>query len=62
MPDIAPGVAELRLRGEDRQFRVFYLIADERGILVFHAFTKKSATKPRSELETAKRRLKEILQ
>ena len=34
MPIVGPGVAELRVRGEDGQFRAFYFTASEEGILV----------------------------
>lgn len=42
MPSVVPGVSELRLHGEDRQFRTFYFTASAEGILVFHAFAKKT--------------------
>lgn len=60
MPVVAPGVAEIRIKGEDRQFRTFYLAADSRGILVLHAFIKKTQTTPPVEIHTARRRLKEL--
>lgn len=61
MPAVAPGVAELRLRSEDGQFRVFYFTMSAEGILLIHAFTKKTRQTPTTEIQTARRRLKEML-
>lgn len=61
MPSIAPGVSELRLHGEDGQFRAFYFTASAAGILVFHAFAKKNRQTPPAEIHTGRRRLKELL-
>ena len=60
MPAIAPGVSELRLHSADGQFRTFYFAADARGIQVFHAFTKKTATTPESEIRLGQKRFKEM--
>ena len=61
MPTVAPGVSELRAKGGDGIFRVFYFTATAKGILVFHAFTKKTQRTPPLEIELAKKRLKELL-
>jgi phage-related protein len=61
MPAVAPGVSELRVKGEDGIFRVFYFTATNKGILVFHAFAKKTQRTPPLEIELAKKRLKELL-
>ena len=61
MPAVAPGVSELRVKGEDGIFRVFYYTASLRGVLVFHAFVKKSRRTPPLEIELARKRLKELL-
>ena len=61
MPTVAPGVSELRVKGEDGIFRVFYFTATTKGILVFHAFAKKTQRTPPLEIELAKKRLKELL-
>lgn len=60
MPSVANGLSELRLRSEDGQFRTFYFTASDRGILVFHAFVKKSQQTPLPEIELARKRLKEM--
>jgi phage-related protein len=61
MTSIAPGAAELRIRDRSGSFRVLYCTRSARGILVFHAFLKKSQTTPLHEMELGKRRLKELL-
>jgi len=61
MPAVSPGVAELRIHGEDGQFRAFYLVESSQGILVMHAFVKKSRATPPTEIQLARKRLKEML-
>jgi phage-related protein len=61
MPAILPGVWELRVRGGDGIFRVFYYTAFATGVLVFHAFDKKTRRTPGLEIELAKKRLRELL-
>jgi phage-related protein len=61
MPTVAPGVEELRIRDATGAYRVFYYLRDSRGVLVFHAFVKKAQKTPAGEIETGKRRLKELL-
>jgi phage-related protein len=61
MPDIASGVSELRIRDENGSFRVFYFTATAKGVLVFHAFEKRTQRTPPLEMELAKKRLKELL-
>jgi len=60
MPSVAPGLSELRLRSEDGQFRAFYFTAHAEGILVIHAFVKKTQQTPPSEIQLARKRLKEM--
>lgn len=61
MPGVAPGVSELCVKAEDGSFRTFYYTASTRGVLVFHAFVKKTRRTPPLEIELARKRLKEIL-
>lgn len=61
MPLIAPGVEELRIRDRVGSYRTFYYARGPRGLLIFHAFVKKSQTTPRQELEVGRKRLKELL-
>ena len=48
MATISPGVWELRVKGENGIFRVFYYTASAAGVLVFHAFAKKTQRTPSS--------------
>ena len=61
MPSVDAGVAELRIRDRSGIYRVFYYRQSSRGVLVFHAFMKKTQTTPKHEMDLAKRRLKELL-
>ena len=61
MPVVSAGVSELRVKGGDGIFRVFYYLASPKGALVFHAFVKKTRRTPPLEIELARRRLKELL-
>ena len=57
MPSVAPGVSEPR---EDGHFRTFYLTASAKGILVLHAFVKKTPQTPSPEIQLARKRWKEM--
>ena len=61
MSTVSPGASELRVKGEDGIFRVFYYEAHSKGVLVFHAFEKKTQRTPPREIELARKRLKELL-
>ena len=61
MPSVEAGVSELRVKGEDGVFRVFYYTASAKGVLVFHAFVKKTQRAPANEIELGRKRLKELL-
>ena len=60
MPSVARGVSELRLYCEDGQLGTFYFVAGTAGILVLHAFVKKTQQTPRSEIQLERKRLKEM--
>jgi phage-related protein len=60
MPEVAPGVEELRIRDVGRIYRTFYFKKSKRGILIPHAFVKKTAKTPLHEIELAKHRLEEM--
>ncbi len=60
MPSVGPGVSELRLHSDDGQFRTFYLVASRKGILVIHAFAKKTQQTPPAQIELGRKRLKEL--
>lgn len=61
MPSVAAGVGELRIQGEDGAYRTFYYTLAARGILVFHAFAKKTRQTSATEIELGRKRLKELL-
>jgi phage-related protein len=61
MVSVGAGAAELRIRDSGGIYRVFYYVSSPRGILVFHAFMKKSQATSKHELQLGKRRLKEML-
>jgi phage-related protein len=61
MRSVAPGVHELRIKDSSGAYRVFYFAKSLRGVLIFHAFVKKSQKTPLAELLTGRRRLQEVL-
>jgi phage-related protein len=61
MPSIASGVEELRIRDRTGIYRAFYYARSPRGILVIHAFVKKTQATPKQELDLGKKRLRELL-
>jgi len=61
MPGVGAGVSELRVKSEDGSFRAFYYSASLEGVLVFHAFVKKTRQTPPLEIELGRKRLKELL-
>lgn len=54
------GLFELRLKAAEGIGRVLYCTLVERRIIMLHQFVKKSEKTPRKELETARRRMKEV--
>ena len=61
MRAVASGVSELRVRGPDGAYRAFYFLKSAKGILVFHAFKKKSQQTPDYEIEQGTKQLEELL-
>src|SRR5258706_8973793 len=60
MPSVYPGAHELRFRDAGGIQRVFYYLGSSKGILVFHAFVKKTQKTPQREIKLARKRLKEM--
>lgn len=54
---IRKGLYEVKAHTADRQFRVFFVVKENRLLLV-HGFIKKTQETPKSEIETALNRLK----
>jgi phage-related protein len=61
MPVVAPGVRELRVKDSAGIYRAFYLVQSAQGVIVFHAFEKKTQKTPVHEIELGKKRLKEMM-
>lgn len=60
MGSIGPGVFELRDQDERAWYRVIYLSRVRGVIHVLHCFEKKSRETPLKEINTARRRLKDV--
>jgi phage-related protein len=61
MPTLGPGAAELRIRDTTGIYRAFYVVRTAQGVLVFHAFAKKTQKTPAHEIVLGQERLKEML-
>jgi len=61
LPSLERGAAELRLRDKSGIYRVLYFTRSLKGVLVFHAFVKKSEAIPKHEIDLARKRLKELM-
>jgi phage-related protein len=61
MPSVGLGVEELRMRDRTGIYRTFYFQKSLWGILIFHAFVKKTQKTPPQEITLGKKRLKELL-
>lgn len=61
MPSVESGVEELRVKDVNGAYRTFYYKKYKHGILVFHAFIKKTQKTSFRDLKLGKKRLKEML-
>jgi phage-related protein len=61
MPSVTPGANELRVRDRAGIYRTFYYTKSARGVLIFHAFVKKTEKTPLREIELGRMRLGEML-
>jgi len=62
MKTISVGAYELRVRGEDGIYRSFYYTKHAKGIILFHAFKKKTQKTPPEEILLGRKRLNELLE
>ena len=62
MKSIGIGVKEIRVKDEDGIFRVIYLVKYFDLVHVLHAFQKKTQQTSKSDLDLAKKRLKQLIQ
>ena len=54
---------EIKIRGSDGGYRIFYVIVDSgKDMILLHAYKKQSQKAPTREIETAKKRMKEVLE
>jgi phage-related protein len=60
LANIRQGLHELRFKDRSGQIRVFYFIKKGDAIYMLHAFKKKTQELPKSEVELALKRIKEI--
>lgn len=61
MPALGSGAAELRARDAAGIYRAFYVVRTSQGVIVFHAFAKKTQKTPTHEIIVGKQHLKEML-
>jgi phage-related protein len=61
MRSVGSGVQEIRVRDAAGIYRAFYVVQSARGVIVFHAFEKRTQKTPRSEIQLGRQRLREIL-
>ncbi|MDP9003077.1 MAG: type II toxin-antitoxin system RelE/ParE family toxin [Myxococcota bacterium] len=61
MPVVGSGVAELRIQDALGIYRAFYVARLADGIVIFHAFAKKTQKTSKREIELGRKRLKEML-
>lgn len=61
MPSVAVGAEEIRIKDASGVYRAFTYRKSKTGILIFHAFQKKTQKTPEHEIELGKKRLKELL-
>jgi len=61
MPSVGPGVEELRIRDRSGIYRAFYYAKSARGLLILHAFVKKSSAAARHDVDLGKQRYQEWL-
>lgn len=57
---LSNGLWEMRMKGKDGIARAIYVKAQERRLVVVHAFVKKTQKTPQKALETALKRAKEV--
>lgn len=61
MHAIEPGVQELRIRDEHGIYRAFYILRFGQGVIVFHAFEKKTQKTSARDIQLGKKRFAEVL-
>jgi phage-related protein len=62
MPSVGLGVNEIRVRDASGAFRLIYVARFSEAVYVIHAFQKKARKTPKSDIELARRRFRELVQ
>ena len=62
MPSVGLGVNEIRVRDASGAFRLIYIARFVEAVYVIHAFQKKGRKTPKPDIETARRRFRELVQ
>jgi phage-related protein len=58
---VETGTNELRVKDASGAYRVFYYLKASDGIIIFHAFKKKTQKTPKKEIDIGRKNLKEVL-
>lgn len=58
MESVGPGTREIRIKGRDGAFRVFYVVSRPEAIYVLHAFRKTTEKTEKRDIDLAKARYK----
>jgi len=61
MPAIGKGVEEIRISGSAGSYRVIYVARRAEAVYVLHAFQKKTPATPRTDIQIARKRLRQLL-
>jgi phage-related protein len=61
MPDVGPGVEELRIKDRSGAYRVFYYTRLADAVWIIHAFQKKTEKTAKADVEIGKKRLRELI-
>ena len=59
MTSISKGVREIRLNEKGNQFRIVYIVGRDASVYVLHAFQKKTQQTRKSDIDLARKRLKD---
>ncbi len=60
MVTVGRGVRELRARDRSGQYRAIYAVRKREGVFILHTFQKKSGKTAKQDIETARKRFREI--
>src|SRR5689334_11606839 len=58
MRSVGAGAHEIRVRDAAGIYRAFYVLESARGVIIFHAFEKRTQKTPQHEIELGRRRLR----